>query len=224
MEHDEIRALKKRLTEVKVDAEEVKVVARKLQDALSSHFFKENTILFPTAMKVIPEGEWREIRMEFDRIGYCCFTPPPMPEGLEEAEGAIEGRINLPTGSFTLKELEAVLNTLPIEITFVDAEDKVRYFNDRADIVFLRTKAVLGRSVQRCHPGKSIDKVNRIIEDFRSGRRDVAEFWIQRRGRFIHIRYFAVRDGEGRYLGTLEVTQDVTEIRKLEGEKRLLDE
>ncbi|MCD6110109.1 MAG: DUF438 domain-containing protein, partial [Thermoplasmata archaeon] len=126
--------------------------------------------------------------------------------------------------SFTLKELQAVLNTLPFEVTFVDKDDRVRYFNDRSDMVFLRTKAILGRTVQRCHPKKSIDVVNRILEDFRSGKRDVAEFWIDFRGRFIHIRYFAVRDEKGEYLGTLEVTQDVTEIRKLEGERRLLDE
>ncbi|HDD60448.1 MAG TPA: DUF438 domain-containing protein, partial [Euryarchaeota archaeon] len=94
----------------------------------------------------------------------------------------------------------------------------------RSDMVFLRTKAILGRTVQRCHPKKSIDVVNRILEDFRSGKRGVAEFWIDFRGRFIHIRYFAVRGEKGEYLGTLEVTQDVTEIRKLEGERRLLDE
>lgn len=226
MEHDEIRAMKKRLEELKSggDKEGLKEEAEKLRDALSSHFFKENNILFPTAMNVVEESEWVEIRREFDRIGYCCITPPDMPQEMVYERVKEEGRIELPTGSFTLKELETLLNTLPVEITFVDADDRVRYFNDRSDMVFLRTKAVLGRSVQRCHPKKSIDVVNKILEDFRSGRRDVAEFWINFKGRFIHIRYFPLRDSSGNYLGTVEVTQDVTDIRKLEGERRLLDE
>ena len=231
MEHDEIRELKKELKSLNgmLEGDEdvfekVKKVGEKLKDVLSSHFFKENNILFPTAEGVIEEREWIKIREEFDDIGYCCYTPPPLKKASEEMSAVEEGRIRLPTGSFTLKELQAVLNTLPFEVTFVDKDDRVRYFNDRSDMVFLRTKAILGRTVQRCHPKKSIDVVNRILEDFRGGRRDVAEFWIDFRGRFIHIRYFAVRGEKGEYLGTLEVTQDVTEIRKLEGERRLLDE
>jgi hypothetical protein len=117
-----------------------------------------------------------------------------------------------------------ILDTLPVDITFVDKDDKVVFFNKLGKRTFARSPAAIARSVQMCHPEKSIEKVNRILEDFKTGKRDVAEFWINYHGRFIHIRYFAVRDRNGEYLGCLEVTQDITDIKSLEGEKRLLDE
>jgi len=112
---------------------------------------------------------------------------------------------------------------LPVDITFVDKDDVVRYFNKAEGRIFVRTKAVIGRKVQQCHPQKSIHVVNRILNAFKAGEKDVAEFWIQMNNRLIHIRYFAVRNKNGEYLGTLEVTQDITDIKKIEGEKRLLD-
>jgi len=120
------------------------------------------------------------------------------------------------TGEFSIKELEAVLNTLPVDITFVDKEDRVRYF------IFPRTKAVIGRKIQQCHPQKSLHVVEEILNDFRENKRDRAEFWISLEGRLIYIRYFAVRDKAEKYLGCLEVTQDITDIKKIKGEKRLL--
>lgn len=142
-------------------------------------------------------------------------APVPEPEG--------GGRVAFETGVLSRAELQAILDTLPVDITFVDREDTVRYFNQSGERVFPRTRAVIGRKVQQCHPEKSIHIVNRILDDFRAGRRDVAEFWIELKERLIHIRYFPVRDKEREYLGTLEVTQDITDIKKLEGEKRLLD-
>ncbi len=132
--------------------------------------------------------------------------------------------VTFETGTLSREELEALLNTLPLEITFVDKEDIVRYINQQPEKIFPRTKAIIGRKVQLCHPQKSVHLVNRMIEDFRSGRRDMAEFWIQMKGMFVHIRYFAVRDEKGEYQGTLEVVQDVSHIRALEGEQRLLDD
>jgi len=130
--------------------------------------------------------------------------------------------ITLETGSMTKEELEAVLNTLPVDLTFVDTEDTVRYFSQSRERIFPRAKAVIGRKVQQCHPQESIHKVNQILDDFRSGQRDVAEFWIQLKEQLIYIRYFAIRDKNKKYLGCLEVTQDITDIKKIEGEKRLL--
>lgn len=130
--------------------------------------------------------------------------------------------ITFPTGSIKIDELEAILNTLPVDITFVDKNDEVRYFSESKDRIFLTTKAVIGRKVQNCHPQESLHKVQQILDDFKKGTREVAEFWINYKGRMIHIRYFPLRDKEGKYLGCLEVTQDVTEIKKIEGEKRLL--
>lgn len=202
-------------------------IASNLANILERHFFKENRILFPTAMKVIEADEWREIRRQFDEIGYCSFTPKP-PEyavAAEKPEPKVEaaGTIQFETGSLSTMEIESMLNTLPVDITFVDKEDKVRYFSQSKDRIFARTKAVIGRKVQQCHPQASLPKVVQILEDFKNYRRDAAEFWINLKGRLIHIRYFAVRDRDQNYLGCLEVTQDITEIQKLTGEKRLLD-
>jgi DUF438 domain-containing protein len=132
-----------------------------------------------------------------------------------------EKALEFETGLVKKKEVEAFLKTVPFDITFVDKDDYVRYFN-KSDI-FARSKAVLGRKVQQCHPQKSVHMVNKILESFKSGRKDVAEFWMPLKDRLIHIRYFAVRDKDRKYLGTMEVTQDITDLKKLEGEKRLLD-
>jgi PAS domain S-box-containing protein len=119
--------------------------------------------------------------------------------------------------------IEALLDTLPVDITFVDAEDMVRYFNKEGKRIFARSRKIIGIKVQKCHPQKSIHVVNQILEDFRNDKRDSANFWIDLKGQKIYIRYFAVRDKEGKYLGCLEVTQDITDIQKITGEKRLMD-
>lgn len=237
MDHDRIREIKKTLHAIHIKRtqmdtteyfEAIKSTAIALLEIKSTHFYKENNVLFPMALQTLTKDEWLEIRKEFDDIGYCCFTPTPedIPEG-EEPKGEVgpglSGEIVLSTGSFSTEELEAFLNALPVDITFVDKNDIVRYFNQSKDRIFIRSRAVLGRTVQMCHPQKSIDIVNRILDDFKSGIRDKAEFWIHFQGRFIFIRYFPVRDSRGEYLGTLEVTQDITDIKNLEGEKRLLD-
>ena len=126
-------------------------------------------------------------------------------------------------GALTQTILNPLLNTLPIEITFIDHTDTVRYFNNPPKMIFLRTKGVIGMKVQNCHPAKSLDTVNKITESFKSNKKNAAEFWINSHGRMIFIRFFAVRDAEGKYLGTVEVVQDVTEIQALKGERRLLD-
>jgi PAS domain S-box-containing protein len=229
MEHDMIRKVKKNIYQAfeEENWEELTEKAKELAELLNSHFYKENNILFPTALNVIKKEEWPEIKKGFDEIGYCCFTPEEIIKKeevavIEEKEKSLFP-INFETGNFYLNELEALLNTLPFDITFVDKDDTVRYFNQSKERIFLRTKAVLGRKVQQCHPPKSIHIVERILNDFKSKKRDVAEFWISHQGKFVHIRYFAVRDKNGKYLGCIEVTQDITEIKKLEGEKRIYD-
>ncbi len=239
-EHNEIRGIKKKVyrlvdafgdMDFKDFAEQLEEVATALADMLSSHFYKENNILFPASLKVIEEGEWKEIRRQFDELGYCCFTPPSAmaivvsertetPSMIYESDA--KEKVSFKTGNLSKEEVEAIFNTLPLDITFVDKEDTVRYFSESRERIFPRTKAIIGRKVQQCHPQKSIHVVNQILEDFKSGRRDAAEFWIELGGRLIHIRYFAVRNKSGNYLGSLEVTQDITDIKKIEGEKRLL--
>lgn len=238
MEHNQIREKKKQLGNLiekygKTDFQDFKKqlteASAALNEILPSHFFKENNILFPTAMKIITTEEWTDIRREFDEIGYCCFTPPhiiaapKLEETKKEEAIAQKGVLQFETGSLSKDEIEAILNTLPIDISFVDANDTVKYFNKAEKRIFIRTKAVIGRKVQLCHPQKSVHIVNKILEAFKTGKRDVAEFWITMNNRLIHIRYFAVRDQNGKYLGTIEVTQDLTDLKKIEGEKRLLD-
>jgi PAS domain S-box-containing protein len=120
------------------------------------------------------------------------------------------------------EQLRGILEAIPVEISFIDENDRVKLWNKHETRIFKRPISVVGKSVQNCHPKQSVDKVNQILSDFKSGRRDSAEFWINLGERKVYIRYFAVRDEEGRYLGTLEATQDITEIKKIEGERRLL--
>jgi len=139
-------------------------------------------------------------------------------------EPAPAGELHLDTGVLTPEQVNLLLTHLPVEITYVDKDDRVRYYSQTKELIFPRSPAVIGRKVQLCHPPDSIHKVQRILDDFRAGRRDVAEFWIHMKGMFIHIRYFALRDETGEYQGTMEVTQEISRIRELEGERRLLDE
>ncbi len=134
----------------------------------------------------------------------------------------VSDHIALPTGTLNVTQLAAMFSTLPVDITFVDANDRVAFFSEGPDRVFARSRAILGRKVQHCHPPKSVNIVDQILDDFKSGSQKVAEFWINFQGRFVHIRYFPVHDEAGAYLGTLEVTQDASRIRALEGERRLL--
>ena len=145
-----------------------------MNNLLSSHFFKENTILFPTALQVITDDEWKEIRNEFDEIGYCCFTPPhltALPQKEEKAVTAPEGVLQFETGTMSKEELEALLDSLPVDITFVDKDDSVKYFSKAEKRIFVRTKAIIGRKVQLCHPQKSIHIVNKIVESSRKVKR-----------------------------------------------------
>jgi DUF438 domain-containing protein len=239
-EHNQLRETKRRLKSLVESSEtmsfsefkkQLASLAGSLAVALSSHIFKENNILFPTALSVVTEQEWADVKGDFDEIGYCCFTPEHLmvktarevEKPKAEKQLMPEDTLQFETGSLSKEEIEAILNTLPLDITFVGKDDSVRYFNKAEKRIFVRTKAVIGRKVQLCHPQKSVHIVNRILDAFRRGEKDVAEFWITVNDHMIHIRYFAVRDKHGIYLGTMEVTQDITDLKKIEGEKRLLD-
>ncbi len=201
-----------------------------LVTAIREMFFKEAQILFPAALDKLNDGEWQAIRSQEVEFGYYAVQPgsqwpiidlaaqaaPPRPSA--------EGLLPLTTGALTARQVDLLLSHLPVEISLVDAEDTLRFFSQGDERIFPRTPAVIGRKVQKCHPPASVQRVQRILDDFRSGRRDEAEFWIQMRERFIYIRYLAMRDEQGVYQGTLEVVQDVTAIRALQGERRLLEE
>ena len=126
------------------------------------------------------------------------------------------------TGIISEKEIELILDTLPVDITFVNRDDEVKYFNKLNTRIFKRTTSVIGLKVQNCHPKKSLDKVQQILDEFRAKKRNAAEFWINLDNRVIYIRYFPIYDNEDEYVGCLEVSQDITDIKEIKGEKRLL--
>ena len=230
-----LRAVNNRLETVKQETDwEVyqSQVLNPLIEEVSGMIFKEENILFPTSMEKLSVTDWVDILKESDQIGYVFIQKAAETESLikelraalEEEPVVREDAISLPTGTLSLKELIPLLNTLPVDLTFVDAEDKVRYFSEGKERVFHRTRSVIGRTVQNCHPPQSVDGVEKILTSFKEGKQDYTDFWLNYRGRYVYIRYLAVRNKEGEYLGTLEVSEDITKIKKLEGEKRLLDE
>lgn len=239
MEHDNLRERIKELGRILENSDEQLLkfdfdnnlypLILYIVDIKSNHIYKENNILFPTAMQKLNAEEWDKVLHSMNDIGYADFTPKALVEDAEEAESVMEfslkkGIVKFDNGELSLSEIKIILDTLPIEFTFVDKDDRVKYFNRGDRRIFVRTSAIIGRSVQNCHPPKSVHIVNKILEDFKNNKRNVAEFWININERLIYIRYFAVRDNAENYLGTLEITQDVTEIKRLEGEKRIYSE
>ena len=234
--HDEIRDLLKGSLEVLktpgITKEELlastEIVLQPAVKGVADMIVKEEEILLPMLMDALSDADWYEIQKQSLEFGYCLYDPPTewVPPGVEAAgPDAIQqqgGRIQLPTGSFSVQDLLAILNTLPVDITFVGSDDKVKYFSQSSERIFQRNRAILNRDVRHCHPPASAHIVDKILEDFKSGKQTRAPFWINMGGSMIHIEYFALRNDEGEYLGTLEVSQDLTGYRALEGEQRIL--
>jgi DUF438 domain-containing protein len=185
--------------------------------------FREEQIVFPVAYRAIPASEWDEMMRQSREIGWCYIDGPPAEMLKMPSCTDIGNRVNMGSGFLSPEQLTLIFSHLPVDITFVDENDEVCFFSDVKDRIFPRSKAIIGRKVQNCHPPESVHIVNEIVEAFRHGRKEYADFWIQFRERFILIRYFALRDAQGTYRGTIEVTQDATAIRDLKGERRLLD-
>ncbi|HAM97108.1 MAG TPA: DUF438 domain-containing protein [Marinilabiliales bacterium] len=189
---------------------------------------KEEEILFPMTLDKLTDADWYEIEKQSLEIGFCLYDPPKAwkPEWVKEDTlsemNKIAGSIQLPSGNFLVEELLAILNHLPIDMTFVDKDDKVKYFSQGKERIFQRNRAILNRDVRLCHPPASAHIVDKIIDDFKSGKEDRAPFWINMGGKMIHIEYFALRNEKGEYLGTLEVSHNIQGYRDLEGEQRIL--
>ena len=235
--HDQIRAMLKAGVEsfehmegVGLDEARtlVELVFKPAFDGVEDMIFKEEQILFPMCMDTLTEQEWWQVYNQSLEIGFCLFDPtdewtPSGETAMASESVSEEGRIQLPSGSMTPTELNAILNSIPFDLTFVDKDDTVRYFTQGRERIFDRNRAIIGRKVQLCHPPHSVHIVQQILEDFRAGKHSRARFWITIKGRFIHIEYFALRDKKGEYLGTLEVSQDLTDKRALDGQQRLLE-
>lgn len=195
--------------------------------------FKEENILFPMVMETLSEDEWLIIERESGDIGYCLVEPQAKwkPErviagdGKKSEEQTAAGEyVRFDTGMLTPKEVGLMFNNLPIDITFVDKSGTVKYFSQGKERIFPRTKAIIGRQVHNCHPPASVHIVEKLVEDFKSGLKDSEDFWIRMGEKFVYIRYFAIRDEKGDYVGTMEVTQNIKPIQELAGEKRLVSE
>ncbi len=231
--HDDIRKLLQELMAAKGGSRrEIQQAFSNLETMMREMVYKEEKILFPEMLSRFTDEDWESIAAQEDEIGYFITRPgnqwrPKAKAGREAKampeESAMGEQLPLQTGALTLKQIDLLLRSLPVDVTFVDEKDTVRYFSQTRERIFSRTPAIIGRKVENCHPPQSVGRVMQIVDDFRSGKRDSAEFWIQMGGRFILIRYFAMRDETGTFRGTLEVSQDVTGIRALQGEKRLLD-
>jgi uncharacterized protein len=185
--------------------------------------FREEQIVFPVALNSLPEKAWKEMLAQSYETGWCYIEQPDKKHITDHSSFMTNGKVDLGTGFLDPEQLLVMLNTLTVDITFIDENDEVQYFTGAAHRIFPRSKAIIGRKVQNCHPPESVHIVNEIISAFPDGKKDHADFWIQMKGRFISIRYFALRNEQGVYKGTIEVSQDVTEIRSLQGERRLLE-
>lgn len=193
--------------------------------------FKEEQILIPLLLETLSFYEWITIDKAMPEHGYTLVKPTQSwgvkqeePQDQTPKTTAAVGEMPFDAGSLSQRELNALLNALPFDMTFVDKDDNVKYFTQGKERIFDRPKTIIGRNVSMCHPPGSVHVVEGILNDFKSGKKDHEDFWIRMRGQFVHIRYFAVRDKDGTYLGTLEVTQNIQPIVELEGEKRLVSQ
>ena len=224
--HDDIRGfikdVRKRVTDGTMETVALQALAKMVRDMI----YKEEHILFPMALETLSEDEWVKVSRGEEEAGYAWVRPAAKWRSASPAAqpaAAAAGQIDLDTGRLTQEQLNLLLTHLPVDISFVNEKDEVLYYSASPERIFPRSPGVIGRTVQNCHPPKSVDMVQRILTAFKDGTKSTAEFWIQMRGRMIHIRYFAVRDAGGAYRGCLEVSQDITHIQKLTGNKRLLD-
>ncbi len=233
-EHEQIRDLEKKIFKLfenrekeqfRTFAKDIFQHSEELSKLLVMHYYKENNILFPMAMNTFEDFYWERTEQQFNEIGYCSFSPVEDKETVDKSKMETKitgGMIDTGTGSLSIEQLVNMLKTLPVEITFVDDRDIFQYYNPVAEQIFVRTNAAIGLEVQKCHPKKSVHLVNQIIDDFRNGRKDMVDFWIEMKDKYVYIRYFAVRNSEGKYLGCMEATQDIKDLQKITGEKRLM--
>jgi DUF438 domain-containing protein len=235
--HDDIRASLKQAREAFAQSDPASTIAplKEAIQAIRDMIYKEEHILYPASLDMLSDQEWIKVKEGEADIGFAWVVPDTgWPEDIiketekaapepEEVVEDVAGALGLDTGRMTLEQINLMLTHLPVDLTFVDENDRVAFYSEGPERIFPRSPAIIGREVRNCHPPKSVHLVNQILDAFKSGSRDTAEFWIELGGKFIYIRYFAVRDKTGYYRGCLEVSQDLTEIRKLEGQQRLLD-
>lgn len=233
---DSVKAALKTIQESSGTQGEIRQKIEEASHGIREMIYKEENILFPMVAETLTEDEWFEILTASDEIGYTLVKPhkkwkpdqTPVQEGEAKAEFAEEDTntegIRFDAGVLTAEEANAMLNTLPLDITFVDKEGVVKYFTQGKERIFPRPLTVLGREVKNCHPPASVHIVEQIVVELKSGVKDHEDFWINMNGMYVYIRYYAVRNAQGEFLGVMEVTQDIKPIQEITGEKRLVSE
>lgn len=232
---DEIRELlkdSKRIAhQYTVDSKDLFI--NKLEETLhqiKEMIFKENKILFPMLIETLSDNDWMLIQEDSDQIGYCLIEPStkwqPHKSPLTDIQSKnliAEGVIKFETGILTPKEIELIFSHLPIDITFVGKDDLVKFFSASKDRIFHRTKTIIGRKVENCHPPASVHVVEQLAADLKTGKKDSESFWLRLGDKYVYIQYIAVRDSKGEFVGVLEATQDIKPIQEITGEKRIMD-
>ena len=237
--HDTIRE-QFRLLRKKIEGRNFSEAKQDAQYLVSSIFrllLVEENVLFPNSLELLTEDDWKQVRKGEEEIGWMLQDQPePYPEVKEEEyihpsmdhskrplSFDTEKASHYDEGYMTVEQVNLLLRTMPLDLTYVDENDEVIFYNRGEERVFPRSAGIIGREVKFCHPPKSVGTVLKILEEFRKGTKNEASFWINFKGRLIYIRYFAVRDEEKNYRGVIEMSQDITDIKNIEGEKRLLD-
>lgn len=234
--HDEIRGQIKEVLALMAEqgpsAPALKEKIAALAEKVLEMIFKEEKIMLPMLLEHLTPDEWRSIAAESAEMGYMIDDVPSwgspqdatLPAGEAKLDEPAPGSINMPSGVMKVEELIAVLNTLPFDMTFVDKDGVVRYFSEGKERIFPRARAVIGRKVANCHPPASVHVVEKIVEDLQSGEKDHEDFWINMGEKYVLIRYFAVRNEQGEFMGVLEVSQNIKPIQEITGEKRLVSD
>lgn len=230
--HDDIR---KKLKEVVALLERDDSSWQEFSLSMSQYFFlvfgmiqKENLVVYPVAAETLSAEDWQAMYQQSFDYPFPFLETPQRKESANQLQtdtGTQQGGdfFVSETGRMNYEQLVLLFNHLPVDITFVDEHDQVRFFNQAKDRFFPRSPAIIGRNVKNCHPPESVHIVEKIVHEFKNGKRDEADFRIKMKGRYIFIRYVAVRDSDNTYRGVLEISQDITDIVTLSGEKRLLD-
>ena len=226
--HDQIRDNLKelRLKIEEKDFNELEYMIEELSDNMEHMILLEETTIFPNALESLNSDDWNEIKQGDSEVGTMleeAYVHPSLDKKKRNLPFSLDDKIHFDEGYLSVEQVNFVFKFLPIDITYVDENDRVVFYNKGEDRVFPRSAGIIGREVKFCHPPKSVDQVLKILEEFKAGRQDTAEFWIQFKGQFVHIRYFAIRDEQKNYKGVMEITQDIKDIKALEGERRILD-
>ena len=228
---EKIKQIKLDLTSYQGEKEDLIDNIEDMLNQLQEMIFKEDSILFSMSLETLTEDEWISIYEESDEIGYAIIPGNEKWERIDEKRSggeidrsSTDGKIKFETGIMSVEQVNWMLNSIPGDMTFIDKDNIVKYFSQGKERIFARTRAIIGRSVDNCHPPASVKVVDQLVSDFKEGKKDSEDFWIKMGEKYILIRYFAVRNERGEFLGTLEFTQDIAPIQEIRGEKRLLSE